>query len=186
MSLIDSPPMVVGGLLAGFAFGFLLQKGQVSKYRVIVGQFLLVDWTVVKIMFTAVVVGAIGVNGMLALGLIDHLLVKPAVLAGVALGGLLFGIGMTGVGYCPGTGIAAAAQGSRSAWFAFLGGLFGAAVFAEVFPVVDRTLYALVDLGKVTLPDVTGVPAWVFVAGLVVVAAIALPLIQRYEPKTST
>lgn len=186
MSLIDSPALALGGLLAGFAFGFLLQKGQVSKYRVIVGQFLLVDWTVVKIMFTAVVVGAIGVNGMLALGWIDHLLVKPAVLVGVALGGLLFGVGMTGVGYCPGTGIAAAAQGSRSAWFAFLGGLFGAAVFAEAFPAIDRTLYAMVDLGKVTLPDVTGVPAWVFVGGLVVAAAVALPLIHRLEQRPVT
>jgi hypothetical protein len=126
------------------------------------------------------------VQGTVALGLIDHLLVKPAVLVGVALGGLLFGVGMTGVGYCPGTGIAAAAQGSRSAWFAFLGGLFGAAVFAEAFPAIDRTLYKVVDLGKVTLPDVTGVPAWVFVAGLVVAAAVALPWIHRLDQRPAT
>ena len=41
-------------------FGFLLQKGQVTKYRVIVGQPLLRDFTVLKTMLTAVVAGGIG------------------------------------------------------------------------------------------------------------------------------
>jgi hypothetical protein len=41
-------------------FGFLLQKGQVIKYRVIVGQSLLHDFTVLKTMLTAVVTGGIG------------------------------------------------------------------------------------------------------------------------------
>ena len=40
------------GLVSGIAFGFLLQKGRVAKFRVIMGQFLLKDWTVVKIMLS--------------------------------------------------------------------------------------------------------------------------------------
>lgn len=49
------------GLVTGILFGVLLQKGRVAKYEVILGQFLLKDWTVVRIMGTAIVVGAIGI-----------------------------------------------------------------------------------------------------------------------------
>ena len=61
--MFDSPSKLLLGLVTGVAFGFLLQKGQVTKFRVIVGQLLLRDWTVAKIMGTAVAVGAIGVCG---------------------------------------------------------------------------------------------------------------------------
>ncbi len=56
--MFDSPEKLLLGLLTGIAFGVLLQKGRVAKFAVIVGQFLLKDWTVVKIMGTAVVVGS--------------------------------------------------------------------------------------------------------------------------------
>ena len=45
------------GLLTGILFGFLLQKGGVTKYDVIINQLLLIDFTVVKIMLSAVVTG---------------------------------------------------------------------------------------------------------------------------------
>ena len=59
------------GLVTGIVFGVLLQKGRVAKFRIIVGQFILQDWTVVKIMGTAVVAGAIGVYGLLAMEMIS-------------------------------------------------------------------------------------------------------------------
>ena len=43
------------GFLFGIIFGFLLQKGGVTKYDVIINQLLLTDFAVVKIMFSAVV-----------------------------------------------------------------------------------------------------------------------------------
>ena len=46
------------GLVMGILFGFLLQKGGVTSYHVIVGQLLLKDFTVVKIMLSAVIVGS--------------------------------------------------------------------------------------------------------------------------------
>jgi len=45
------------GLFIGILFGFLLQKGGVTKYDVIIGQLLLTDFTVVKIMLSAVITG---------------------------------------------------------------------------------------------------------------------------------
>ena len=62
--MFDSPDKLLLGLVTGVAFGFLLQKGRVAKFPVIVGQFLLKDWTVVKVMATAVAVGAVGVYAL--------------------------------------------------------------------------------------------------------------------------
>lgn len=181
MSWIDPWPLSLGGLAAGVVFGVLLQKGQVTKYRVIVGQFLLVDHTVLKVMLTAVLVGAIGVYGLLALGWIEHLHVKPALLLGVITGGLVFGVGMTGLGYCPGTGVAAAATGSRSAWFGMLGGVVGAAIFAEAWPWLSTHVLPVGDLGKVTLPELAHASPWWFVAGLAVLAGALFAAIRRSE-----
>lgn len=181
MFATDPPFLMLGGLLAGFVFGILLQRGGVATYRVIVGQFLLVDYTVAKVMFTAIVVGGLGVYGMLALGWIDALLVKPAYLVGVGLGGLIFGVGMTGLGYCPGTGVAACAAGSRHAAWGLLGGVFGAAAYTWLFPHIEGNLLKMADLGKVTLPQMLGVPPFAILGLLVVVAVVMFSLITRWE-----
>jgi hypothetical protein len=181
MSVTDPPATLIGGLLVGFVFGFLLQKGQVTKYSTIVGQFLFTDYTVLKVMLTAIVVGAVGVYGMLGLGLIEHLHVKPAMLAGVGVGGLIFGVGMSGLGYCPGTGVAAAAQGSRHAAVGVAGGVVGAALYTLAYPHLADGFLKLGDYGKVTLSDVTGTSPWVFVVGLAVIATVVFVAIGRWE-----
>jgi uncharacterized membrane protein YedE/YeeE len=188
----DTPGLIVGGLLAGVVFGFLLQKGQVAKYRVILGQFLFTDYTVLKIMLTAIVVGAIGVWGMLQLGMIQHLHVKPAVLAANAVGGLIFGAGMSLLGYCPGTGVAAMGEGSRHARWGFAGMILGAAAFAAVYPALEKGFMKLGEVAittgdkvnnKVTLPDVTGVSPWVYIALLATISLVVFTLIGRWERK---
>lgn len=105
-----NPSTILMGGVTGFLFGFLLQKGGVTRYNVIVGQFLLKDFTVLKIMLTAVIVGSVGIYGMRALGLDVNLHVKTTALLGNALGGLIFGAGMAVLGYCPGTAVAGLPQ----------------------------------------------------------------------------
>lgn len=80
------------GFLIGVAFGFLLQKGGVTRYDVILGQLLLKDFTVVKIMLSAVITSMIGVHLFMSLGWAD-LHPKPGSLGGTAVGGLIFGVG---------------------------------------------------------------------------------------------
>jgi hypothetical protein len=178
---VDSIGLVVGGLLAGVAFGVLLQKGGVTRYATIVGQFLFTDYTVLKIMLTAILTGAVGVYGMLQLGWIDGLLVKPAQLAANAAGGLIFGVGMAGLGYCPGTGVGAAAEGSRHARVGLVGMIVGAALYTEAFPLLDAGFNRIGDLGKVTLTDLTGWSPWVFIGILGVISAAAFAAIARHE-----
>lgn len=54
----------------GVVFGFLLQRGGMGKYQVLLGQLLLTDWSVVKVMMTAIVAGMAGVLTMQAQGLV--------------------------------------------------------------------------------------------------------------------
>ncbi|MEQ8847351.1 YeeE/YedE thiosulfate transporter family protein [Botrimarina sp.] len=155
------------GLLTGVVFGVLLQKGRVAKFHVIVGQFLLRDWTVVKIMGTAVVVGAVGVYALLPTGAVS-LHIKPLVWLGVVAGGVCFGVGMAVFGYCPGTGVAACGEGRRDAMVGVLGMLVGAGVFVAIYPRLSAALTAWGDAGKVTLPGWSGAPAWLWIGGLCV------------------
>lgn len=172
--MFDEPLKLALGLLTGIAFGFLLQKGRVAKFRVIVGQFLLKDWTVVKVMLTAVAVGAIGIWAMVAMGWAS-LHIRSAAFGGIILGALLFGVGMTVFGYCPGTSVAACGEGRRDAMVGVLGMLFGAMLYVAAFPALQGVVKGFGDLGKVTLPQVTGLSPWVYVTA-VAVAALALRL----------
>jgi uncharacterized membrane protein YedE/YeeE len=169
--MFEPAPRLLLGLLTGFLFGFFLQKGRVSDRRVIVGQFLLRDFTVMKVMMTAILVGGAGVYAMLAAGWVQ-LSVKPAQLAAIFLGALIFGPAMVFLGYCPGTAVAAAGEGKRDAWWGLLGMTLGAAVYAEFDAACSRTLRAWADLGQVTLPQLTGIPAYAWFAGLAVFAIL--------------
>lgn len=186
--MFDSPGKLLLGLATGIVFGVLLQKGRVAKFPVIVGQFLLKDWTVVKIMGTAVVVGAVGVFALVAAGQAS-LHVKPLLLGGVLLGGALFGIGMTVLGYCPGTAVAACGEGSRDAMVGVLGMFAGALVYVAAWPALQPVTHGLGDHGKVTIPELTGTSPWLWVVGLALAGFIGVLLqrgLQRKNPQTST
>jgi uncharacterized protein len=170
--MFESPEKLLLGLVTGIVFGFFLQKGQVAKYAVIVGQFLLRDWTVVKIMGTAVIVGSIGVYALVQNDL-AHLHVRPFLIGGVLVGGVCFGIGMTLLGYCPGTTVAACGEGRRDAMVGLLGMFMGALVFVASYPALQPVIKGLGDMGEVTLPEMTGTSPWIWIGGLAAVGIIA-------------
>jgi uncharacterized protein len=163
------------GLLFGLAFGFLLQKGGVAKYHVLVGVLLLEDFTVVKVMLTAILVGMVGVLSMNALGLVK-LHIKPTRYAANVLGGLLFGVGFALLAYCPGTGAAALGQGNLDAIAGVVGLMAGSYLYAEASGLLGRTLLKWGDRGELTLPQALGLPRAPFVAvlGLILVGALVV------------
>lgn len=177
--MFDSPDRLLLGLATGVVFGVLLQKGRVAKFPVIVGQFLLKDWTVVKIMGTAVVVGAVGVYALVAAGHAS-LHVKPLLLGGVLAGGVLFGVGLAVLGYCPGTTVAACGEGRRDAVAGVMGMSAGALAFVAAWPALQPVVKGMGSAGKVTLPDLTGTSPWLWVGGLVAAAVVALVLSGRH------
>lgn len=160
--------ILILGLITGVLFGFLLQKGRAARYDKQIGALRLIDMTIVKFMFSAILVGMVGIYLFKDLGLLN-LDVKSTVLGANILGGLVFGIGWGLVGYCPGTAAGALGEGRWDALWGILGMLVGAAVFAEAYPFLNKTVLKWGDFGKITLPDVLGVNPWpiilVFVIG---------------------
>lgn len=181
--MFESPGKLLLGLLTGIVFGFLLQKGQVAKFRVIVGQLLLRDWTVLKIMATAVAVGAIGVWALVQGGQAS-LHVKPAQFGGVVAGGLLFGAGLAIFGYCPGTGVAASGEGHRDAMIGTLGMLFGAGAYVAAYSMLQPLINSIADWGKVTLPQVTSTSPWLWVIAVFAAVLIGV-LIDRMRHRAA-
>jgi hypothetical protein len=152
------------GLMTGIFFGFFLQKGQALKYDKQIGMLRLQDFTILKVMASAILVGMVGVYFFVDVG-IGSLSLKPTVLAANIIGGLIFGLGWGMLGYCPGTAVGATAEGRWDAfWGGVLGMLVGAGIFSEVYPLLKDTLLRWGDLGKLTIPNVAGVNHWVIIA----------------------
>ena len=174
----DSLQQLILGFIFGIIFGFLLQKGGVAKYDVLMGQFLLTDFTVIKVMLTAVVVGMVGIFSMHALGLVK-LHVKPTRYAANITGGLLFGVGLGLLGYCPGTGAAALGQGNYDAIAGIMGLMVGSYVYAETSGYLSATIQRIGDRGRIMLPDLIGMRVPVFLVIFVSLLVVALVILQR-------
>ena len=179
--MFEEPAKLLLGFLTGVIFGFLLQKGQVAKFEKILGQLLLKDFTVVKIMGTAVAVGTIGVNFMISQGMAG-LHIQEAALARMVGGALLFGTGMAILGLCPGTTVAACGEGRRDAMVGILGMLVGAGAYVVEFPSLEPLFKAFPTFGKVTLPQLTGTTVFIWVGGIAVATVVALLILERRHP----
>ncbi len=155
----ESFPRLFKGLFTGIIFGFLLQKGGVTRYNVIVGQLKLDDFTVLKIILTAVIVGMIGIYALYDLGWVQ-LSPKNPPLKMVIPGGLIFGIGFAVLGYCPGTLAGAAGQGNLDALIPGLVGItLGAALYA-VFKERFGGIFEGEGFSEATLPRYMGLNHW--------------------------
>ena len=154
---------LIWGLVFGIIFGFLLQKGGVTKYDVIVGQLLLTDQTVLIIMLSAVLTGMIGLHSFKAYGLIK-LVPKSGSIGQNVIGGLIFGVGFALLGYCPGTIAGAIGNGYLDAITAGLAGiLIGAGLFAALYPRLRPKILKVGYFGDLTLPRLFKVGDWVVV-----------------------
>ena len=164
--------MLIYGLITGILFGFFLQKGRVLRYDKQVGALRLLDMTIVKFMLSSVLVGMICIYLLKDLGLVE-LRMKGTVLGANIIGGLVFGIGWGFLGYCPGTQAGALGEGRWDALWGVLGMLAGAAVFAEAYPTVKKTVLTWGNLGKITVPQVLGVNHW-FIISLFIIGGVVL------------
>jgi hypothetical protein len=167
------------GFLFGIVFGFLLQKGGVTKYDVIVGQLLLTDFTVLKVMLSAVVTGTVGIHLFKRLGWIQ-LNPKSGSWGMNAIGGLVFGLGFALLGYCPGTIAGAIGNGYLDAVAGGLAGIIlGSGLFAAVYPRLKVGILERGYFGKLTLPRLFKVGDWVVIVPLTILVVLLLYLMER-------
>lgn len=159
--------MILYGLITGILFGFLLQKARVIRYDKQLGALRLMDMTIVKFMLSTVLVAMVGTYLLKDLELVK-LSIKPTLLGGVILGGLLFGVGWGLLGYCPGTALGALGEGRFDALWGILGMLVGAGLYAEAYPFLKKTILTWGDLGKITFPEILGVNHWIIILVVVI------------------
>ncbi len=176
---VAAAPKLLAGVVFGLVFGFLLQKGGVGKFNVLIGQLLLQDFTVAKVMLTAIVVGMIGIFTLHHFAKVN-LHIKPTRIGANIIGGLVFGAGFALAGYCPGTAAAALGQGSWDALFGMAGLVAGSWIFAELSGWTKQTVEKWGDLGKVLLPDLMHVPRPVFASVLAVALIAILLVLERF------
>jgi hypothetical protein len=130
---------IISGLLIGAGFGFVLEKAGFGNPNKLTAQFKLKDWTVFKVMFTAIVFTSVGLMLLEHLGLIEanNLFVPPSFLGAAALGGALLGAGFAVGGYCPGTSVVGFVSGRIDAAIFLVGLLIGTAIFSVLFPYIE-------------------------------------------------
>ena len=159
-------------VLLGFGFGFVLERAGFGSGCKLTAQFRLTDWSVFKVMFTAIVFTAVGIYALEQLGLLqaEAIYVPIPYLWAIAVGGALIGAGFAVGGYCPGTSAVGVMTGRIDAIVFFVGLLVGTYLFAALFPQLD----ALTTAGEFTqgdrLPELLGLPEWLVLAALVAAA----------------
>jgi len=164
---------LVLGLVTGIIFGFLLQKGGVTRFSVIIGQLRLVDFTVVKVMLSAVVVGSLGIHALHSLKL-TNLHPKPDAVRAAVVGGLLFGIGFAVMGYCPGTLVGAVGNGYLDALAGGIGVILGAGLFASVYSKLTRRKFIVPRQKAKTIPELLGINRWIGVLAASILIVLLL------------
>jgi uncharacterized membrane protein YedE/YeeE len=160
---------MVSGLVLGFLFGFVLENAGFGSARKMAAQFSLRDFSVIKVMMTAVIVAAIGLwLGQMA-GLLpaESIFVPTVFFGAVLLGGALVGAGFALGGYCPGTSVCALGSGRIDAILFITGMVLGVFMFAGVFTQIESFYLAGQGPAGQTLDELLGVPTPVVLAAFV-------------------
>ncbi|HWP37397.1 MAG TPA: YeeE/YedE thiosulfate transporter family protein [Gemmatimonadales bacterium] len=170
------------GLLTGLGFGFALQRAGFSRCGTVQRGLWLRDFTMLKVMVTAIVVGMVGAYLLGAFApAAAHFKVKPVLLWAQLVGGALFGVGMAFGGYCPGTAVVGLGARVGEGAAAVAGGLLGALAFIFAYPALKPLFVERGDLGKLTIPGVLGLPPLAVALGAALLLSAALWGLVRIE-----
>jgi len=162
--------------LIGVIFGGIIQYARVDKFEKIAGFSMLKDTIIPKMLFLTVGLTSIGLYFMIDAGQ-AHYHVKPIILQGLIIGGILFGVSMAILGKCPGTGPVSIAEGRIDVLIGAIGGLFGGLVFTLYYEDFFKPLMGE-SLGTTILTDFfkgnEDITALIFGVSVIIIA-IAIP-----------
>ena len=150
---ISSAAAIVAAIAIGVAFGWFLERGGLGNARKLTALFFFRDFTVFKVLFTALVTAMLGAFWLARFGLLDlsRVYVPETFWVAQLVGGVIFGVGFVIGGLCPGTSCVAAASGRLDGLLVIAGMLGGVFVFHEAYDVL-RPVYDAGALGASTLP----------------------------------
>jgi hypothetical protein len=183
---------MVGAVLVGFGFGFVLERAGFGNSRKLLGQFYGNEMVMLKVMFTAIVTAILGTVVLSGVGLLDLRALADAVSSETFLwpmiaGGLLIGVGIVVSGYCPGTSLVGIASGKLDAVLAYGGVLVGQLLWAELeFRGPVARFHVSGAYGHVYLYELLRVPPAALAAAVVLMAIGAFlfgELVERLVTK---
>lgn len=131
-------------LVFGTLFGYVLSRSGAADYTYIQQMFLLESFQLYGIIGTAVVLGAplvwlVKRRGRTWTGAAIRAEAKPRH-GGNVVGGLLFGVGWSICGMCPGPIFVNIGEGKLYAFAALAGALVGTALFGRLYTALQRPL----------------------------------------------
>jgi hypothetical protein len=189
LSVLSEFPEWINLLIAfaiGIGFGFALEQAGFSSSRKLAGMFYGYDTTVLKVFFTAAIVALAGSQLLSFFGLLDlsQVFVNPYYVKASILGGIIMGAGFIMGGYCPGTSISALSIGKIDGMVFLLGGLLGAFLFAETYPVIQSLANGSYK-GALQINEWMGVTPGVFTLLLILAAVLLFWIAELAEKKFS-
>jgi hypothetical protein len=169
-------------LLIGIGFGFSLEQAGFSSSRKLAGMFYGYDTTVIKVFFTAAIVALIGSQLLSFFGLLNLNLVfvNEFYVGASIVGGIIMGAGFIMGGFCPGTGLSALSIGKIDALAFFIGGLTGAFLYAETYPLIQNFANSSYK-GPIKINEVLGISPGLFSFLLIVVAIVMFWFSEKAE-----
>ena len=160
-------------LATGLLFGYVLEQAGFGSPCKLTAQFRLTDWSVFKVMFTAIIVAAIGI----LLLQVDNTFgsqgfyVAEMFLWGTVLGGVLIGAGFAIGGYCPGTSVVGLGSGRIDGLVFMLGMVIGIWAFAGVYDSsLIQSVLTSAQAPARTVPELLGVSPWLVVVAMILLA----------------
>lgn len=165
-------------LAIGIGFGMALEMSGFGDSRILSAQFYLRKMTVLKVMFTAIIVAMLLIYLFSAFGWLnfDNIWVNTTYIWPQIAGGFILGTGFIIGGFCPGTSIVAVSTFKIDGIFFVLGVFFGVYVLGETLSITALGIfYSAGDYGRLTLQELFGVDA-----GVVVVLVLLMALMMFY------
>jgi hypothetical protein len=171
-------------LIIGIGFGFSLEQAGFSSSRKLVGMFYGYDTTVIKVFFTAAIVALTGSQFMSYFGFLNlnQVYVNEFYVSASIVGGIIMGAGFIMGGFCPGTGLSAMSIGKIDAFVYVLGGLTGAFLFGETYPLIQNLANGSYK-GAVKIDEALGIPTGLFIFLLILAAAVMFWIGEMAEKK---
>ena len=168
-------------LFIGVIFGAIIQFSHAHKFEKIAGFAMLRDTVVPKMLFLAIGIASIGLYFMIQMGYASYH-VKPIIVGGLIIGGILFGASMAILGKCPGTGPVSVAEGRIDVLVGSIGGLIGGLVFTLYYDKIKLIMGP--DIGKLSAFNIihldNSITVLIF-GTLLVIASILIPLKEMEE-----
>jgi hypothetical protein len=167
--------------IIGILFGSIIQYTKVHKFEKIAGFAMLKDTVVPKMLFLAIGLTTIGLYFMIELGYASYH-IKPLLLGGIIIGGIVFGVSMAIFGKCPGTGPVSVAEGRIDIMVGAIGGILGGLFFTVYYDQFKLILGE--NLGKLSLANSfeehQSIVVLLFGIALIAVS-IFIPLIEEID-----